>query len=218
MIALIIIGIFLALLALVLLLPLSLRLQYKDTLVLSFELLGISFPLYAQGNTSHSGQRKGKKKKKRTGSAQEKSEKSTSKPQKKATSRSVVHYIKLAGRILSRIYNRFPNCFTLCIKRFEVVIGGKDAANAAINYGLVSQSTAYVLTLIETIFRVKTSRKSILSITPNFLNEESTIALDLKLTTRLLSLLFLTLRAWGIWRIVKQETSQKQLQQTKEGV
>lgn len=219
MIALIIIGIILAILAIVLLLPLSLRLRYKETLTLSFEVLGLSFPLYAQGDTAPKDRRRKRKKKKQENATRQESGKKTAKKAKnKASPRSILHYVKLAGRILSRIYHHFPNCFTLRIRKFEVVIGGEDAAKAAINYGIVSQAAAYVLTLIETLFRVKVGRKSSLAITPNFLGEASNIALDIQLNTRPLFLLILALRAWGVFRILSQEIDQKQTKQAKEGV
>ena len=219
LIALIIIGIIFALLALILFLPLSLRLAYSDTLKLTFEAVCVSFPLYVQGDRKSGLKKRKRKKKKATQKkAAQKSESTITKSKKKPSPRSVLHYIKLAARILSRIYNRFPNCFTLRIRKFEVVIGGADAAKAAINYGLVSQAAAYVLSLIETLFRVKTERRSSLSISPNFLNADSALVLDVRLTTCLFSLLILTLRAWGVWRILAQETTKKQPKQPQEGV
>lgn len=215
MIAGIIIGIVLAILALILLLPLSLRLRYLDTLTLSFEILCFSFPLYRQGEVDN--KKKGKKtsKKKRKEKAKKASAPKKAKT-KRGKTRSVIHYIKLAGRILSRIYHRFPNCFTIVIHRFEVITGGKDAADAAIRYGIVSQAAAYVLTMAESLFRMKTKRSSRLSIQPNFMNGDSAIALDFKLSTRILSLLILLFRAWGVYRQVAKELSPT-IQPTNEG-
>lgn len=193
-----ILGGILLFLLLILWIPLKIWLVYDGGLRIRLRVAFLSFPLYPR--EKHPEKKKATPKKKPT----------EKKPKKEPKQRSPLHIVKLILYILKRVCRRFPGCFTLTLTRLEILVGGPDAAQVAIRYGAVSQAVAYLTTLAERLLRIKTNKKSRLSVTPNFLGSKSDCAVDILLSTRVIYLLVLALHLLFAYRSGNRELSKSE--------
>ena len=113
-------------------------------------------------------------------------------PKKKKTD--ILALIRLVIRILKQIARKFPSYFKLKIKRCIIKVGGKDAAEAAIRYGAVRAGVSALATVADSCFTVKTTRKSVLTVDPDFLSDKSSISLSMDFYTSVRAVLALALR------------------------
>ncbi len=202
MVAAIIIGIVLCLLSGILMIPLSIRLTYDEALSVKWQVAWFSFPLYPAS-------KKHKKKEKTQKRGKRKAEASPAPTKKKKGS--ISHYIQLITCILKRIYKKFSGCFTIHVKRFEVVVASEDPAKTAILYGVTTQSVAYLFTILEQLFRVKKTARAQLSVNPDFLSTDWQIAVDIRLSSRVFSLLRVLIHALFAFRSTQRELKQPSL-------
>ncbi len=153
--------------------------------------------------------KKARKKAKKTADIQ--ADESTPPPKKKK--RSILNIIRLITYMLKRLYKRFPNYFQLRLKKVIIVVGGEDAAKTAIYYGTVRASVAYLLTMCESLFTMKTPRNAKLLIEPNYLTNESMCDIDLDLSISLFAALRLLIRAYPIYQDGKKAIKTKKKKQ-----
>lgn len=106
----------------------------------------------------------------------------------------ILALIRLAIRILKQITRKFPSYFKLKIRRCIIKVGGKDAAETAIRFGAVRAGVSALATVADTCFTVKTTRKSVLTVDPDFLSDKSTISLSMDFYTSVRAVLALALR------------------------
>ncbi len=137
-----------------------------------------------------------KKKQKREQKALEKAN-GTAKPKKK---RNILQIVRLIIYMLKRLYKYFPEHFTVRLQRVIIVIGGKDAAATAIQYGAVRAALTYLLTFLETSFTFVTPRNSVLLLEPNYLTDESMCDIKMDASISVFSALKLLMRAYPAFR------------------
>ncbi len=78
----------------------------------------------------------------------------------------IVYLIKL---LFSRLFKHLR----LDISKIIVVVGGKDAASCAINYGIISQSVAYLLEFLDRNLNIHKKRKGEINVLCAFTSEKT---------------------------------------------
>lgn len=201
MIALSIIGGILLFFLLLLSIRIHLLLDLDGDLHLSMRVLCFRFRIHPRKRTPRSVirlQRKQEKKRLKQAAKKQKPPKESKEisektaPKKKKTD--ILALIRLAIRILKQIARKFPSYFKLKIKRCIIKVGGKDAAETAIRYGAVRAGVSALATVADTYFTVKTTRKSVLTVDPDFLSDKSSISLSMDFHTSVRAVLALALR------------------------
>ena len=178
------------LLVLLLSLRATLQLTAGDEFIVTFKIAFLKFRVYPKKkNTPKSvlrEQKRAKKKGQQTAAGEPH-------PIPKKTVNRLLHLLKLAAKFLKTMLIRYPNYFRLKLSRVIVVVGGDDAAQAAIRYGAVSSAVAYLVTYIEQFVKVKTTRKSELYVQPDFTSDRLDYDIDISLSISarlLLALIF----------------------------
>lgn len=201
MIALSIIGGILLFFLLLLSIRIHMLLDLDGDLHLSMRVLCFRFRIHPRKRTPRSVirlQRKQEKKRLKQATKKQKPPKESKEisektaPKKKKTD--ILALIRLATRILKQIARKFPSYFKLKIKRCIIKVGGKDAAETAIRYGAVRAGVSALTTVADTYFTVKTTRKSVLTVDPDFLSDKSSISLSMDFYTSVRAVLALALR------------------------
>ena len=129
-------------------------------------------------------------------------------PKKEKTD--ILSLIRFVIRILKQLARKFPSYFKLKIKRCIIKVGGKDAAETAIRYGAVRAGVSALATVADSCFTVKTTRKSVLTVNPDFLSDNSSFSLSLDFYTSVRAVLALALRIlFAFMRRPKKKTTLK---------
>jgi len=166
--------------------------------------LFLRFPLYPPQTT----RKKSSAAKKKKSRATERHKGEHKRAEKKKRVRSLLHEIRLFAWILKRIAHRFPSYFRLDLSQVHITVGGEDAAKTAIRYGCIAQASAYLVTLAEQFFRVRTTRKSDLCVEPDFLSDRIRCRIRLSVSTNIRAMLSLSLRAFFLyWKAKRHEHS-----------
>jgi hypothetical protein len=135
-------------------------------------------------------------------------EKKKRKEATKPESENINDVIKTIRLILSTFFDRFAKFLTVRAVRLKIGVATGDAASTAILYGVVVQSVAYLLELIDNITHLKSLRYSDLNVYPDYTSESFTADIKIVLTLPVwctLSLLFRT----GIYSIDKDKDKEK---------
>ncbi len=195
----IVLGIFLLLLWL----PVSVSLQYTPQLKIKAHIGFLPFSLYPKKEKP----KKPPQKEKKAGGKQP----PPKAPQKNTGKRRSLSFkIKKITYILKKIHHRFPKCFLLTVKKFHVTVGAEDAAKTAILYGVVSQGVAYLFAFCRHSFRIKPKFDDSIAITPDFVNGKNSIAVDLRLSAHLGSLIFLLIHTFFAYLSAGKRTAPSQ--------
>lgn len=200
--ALLIIGGILLFLAFLLLMRIRFCLDFSGKLHIELRVLFLRFRLHPRKITPKRvlrAQKKQRKKVAKQAKKQRTCSKKTPAPKKahkfgQSKKPSPMAILRLVWHILKSVWRKFPDCFHLYLKRCVIVVGGKDAAETAICYGSARGAIAWFCTLLDTVFTVKTTKKSVLSINADFLSKETKVDLSLQLSTCIGSLLALLFR------------------------
>ena len=132
--------------------------------------------------------------------------------------------LRLCRDVIAHILDRASRHVRISVKRLSLSIGGaNDAARAAIEYGIVSQSAAYLLEFLRNTGFLKKPKRGAVNIGVNFLGEENDLAVRTEITCRLiflipfaLSALTKALTAKSRWTRHRARTTQDKNQKTKE--
>ena len=178
-----------------------LYLDFSGALRLDLRILFLHFRLHPRKVTPKRVMRMQKKKSKKAGKREKQRVKATPAASEAESSKktrkkkpSPMAILRLAIHILRSVYRKFPDCFHLYLKRCVIVIAGKNAAETAIRYGAARGALAWFCTLLDEIFTVKTTQKSVLSVEADFSGTETRVDLSARLSTRIRSLLALLFR------------------------
>ena len=215
MIALSIIGGILLFFLLLLSVRIHLLLDLDGDLRLRMRVLCFRFQIHPRKRTPRGvirKQRKQEKKRLKKMAKKQKPPKETNeiaeKTAKKKKKTDILALIRLAIRILKQIARKFPSYFKLKITRCIIKVGGKDAAETAIRYGAVRAGVSALATVADSCFTVKTTRKSVLTVDPDFLSDKSTISLSMDFYTSVRAVLALALRIlFAFMRRPKKKTT-----------
>lgn len=215
MIALSIIGGILLFFLLLLSIRIHLLLDLDGDLRLRMRVLCFRFQIHPRKRTPRGvirKQRKQEKKRLKKMAKKQKPPKETNEISEKTAQKKkktdILALIRLAIRILKQIARKFPSYFKLKIKRCIIKVGGKDAAETAIRYGAVRAGVSALATVADSCFTVKTTRKSVLTVDPDFLSDKSTISLSMDFYTSIRAVLALALRIlFAFMRRPKKKTT-----------
>lgn len=98
--------------------------------------------------------------------------------------------LRLCREVIAHILDRASKHVRVVVKQLRLSIGGADdAARAAIEYGLVSQSVAYLLEFLRNTGFLKHPKKGVIDVGVDFLEKENDLAIRTDVTCRLLFLI-----------------------------
>lgn len=204
----IVLGILLFLCALILI-PVSIKIGYKEDVTLSVGVPGIYFPILPKKEKKAKPLSKKKYEKLLLKDA-ERAEKKRLADQKKAQKKKDAAKAKQAEkeqkakdaemadepstmslilRIVGGVLDTFFGKLRVKIARVNIVVGGPDAAKTALTYGIVSQGVAYLMELIATKTKMTRARNTYVSVVPDFLASKTAADLLIIFRLRLIDLL-----------------------------
>ena len=204
----IVLGILLFLCALILI-PVSIKIGYKEEVTLSVGVPGIYFPILPKKEKKAKPLSKKKYEKLLLKDA-ERAEKKRLADQKKAQKKKDTDKAKQAEkeqkandaemadepstislvlRIVGGVLDTFFGKLRVKIARVNIVVGGHDAAKTALTYGIVSQGVAYLMELIATKTKMTRAKNTYVSVVPDFLAQKTTADLLIIFRLRLIDLL-----------------------------
>ena len=204
----IVLGILLFLCALILI-PVSIKIGYKENVTLSVGVPGIYFPILPkkekkakplskkkyeklllkdaeQAEKKRLANQKKAQKKKDAAKAKQAEKKQKAKDAEMADEPSTMSLIL---RIVGGVLDTFFGKLRVKIARVNIVVGGPDAAKTALTYGIVSQGVAYLMELIATKTKMTRARNTYVSVVPDFLASKTTADLLIIFRLRLIDLL-----------------------------
>lgn len=204
----IVLGILLFLCALILI-PVSIKIGYKEEVTLSVGVPGIYFPILPKkekkakplskkkyeklllkdaerAEKKRLADQKKVQKKKDTDKAKQAEKEQKANDAEMADEPST---ISLVLRIVGGVLDTFFGKLRVKIARVNIVVGGPDAAKTALTYGIVSQGVAYLMELIATKTKMTRAKNTYVSVVPDFLAQKTTADLLIIFRLRLIDLL-----------------------------
>lgn len=131
-------------------------------------------------------------------------EKKKRKEESKPESENINNVVKTIRLILSTFFDRFAKFLTVRAVKLKIGVATGDAASTAILYGVVVQSVAYLLELIDNITNLKSLRYNDLNVYPDYTSESFTADIKIVLTLPVWCTLSLLIRT-GIYSIDKDK-------------
>lgn len=176
-------------------------LEFSGSLCVELRILFLRFRLHPRKTAPKRIIKKQRKEQKKTGKLARRQAKTTgathrTTPSEKAHNKktSPTAVFRLIVHILRSVFHKFPDRFHLYLKRCVIVIAGKDAAETAIRYGAARGALAWFCTLLDEVFTVKTTKRSVLSVDADFTASETRVEICASLSARVGSLLALLFR------------------------
>lgn len=204
----ILLGILLFLCALILI-PVSIKIGYKDEVTLWVGVPGIYIPLLPKKAKKAkplskkkyeklllSDAKRAEKKrladekkaqKKRASAKAKQAEKEKMLPDTSVTDEPSA--LSLVLRIVGGVLDTFFGKLRVKIARVHIVVGGSDATKNALTYGVVAQSVAYLMELLATRTKMSRTEDTSVSVTPDFLAAKTSIDLLIIFRLRLIDLI-----------------------------
>lgn len=172
------------LLSLVLLLLVRLRFDITCTeeVTLRLRILGIPIPLYpaAPKKVRVSKFRRGYPKKKEAKKPAERKAKAPAKPAEKIP---LGEKIDIVLALVKKLCKKLRRHLRLDVSHIVITIGADDAASAAITYGIVSQSVAYLLAFLDAHLNIRKKRRGEIAVRCDFTAART--ACDIRITASL---------------------------------
>ncbi len=128
-----------------------------------------------------------KKTKKKAAKEKKKAEKKagTAKKKKRSTKQTVEWILRLVNDVVFAVIKCFGRHLRVDVARLHVNVATGDAAKTAITYGAVTQSAAYLLTLLSETMHFDYTRNADVAIYTDYLSEKSTVEADITFRIRL---------------------------------
>ena len=193
------------------LLPISIRIGYRDETTLSAGLPGIYFPILPkkkkkinlkrftakkyrqmrlkdwQAKEEKKRKELEKKRRKKASSATKKEDKAKKLPPEEPTNEPSV--ISLILPVVGGVLDIFAGRLRIKIVRMDITVGGSDAAQIGMMYGIISQGTAYLMELIAQKTRFSRARKTMIRVSADFLLAKTRADVEIIFRLRLWDLL-----------------------------
>ena len=119
---------------------------------------------------------------------QKKAESSKEKPPK----RSISDWLDVATAVLKVLFERFFKHLRIKVARMRINVATGDAASTAILYGVVIQSVAYIVEILDSVTNLDGMKKADIAVNADYLSESTTF--DLKFV--------FSIRIWQLFSIV----------------
>ena len=123
--------------------------------------------------------------KKQEQKAQKAAEKAAKKEKKKAEKnapkppkRSILDWLDIATSVLKVLFERFAKHLHIKVARLRINVATGDAASTAIMYGIVIQSVAYIIEILNSITNLDGLKRADIAVNADYLSESTTF--DLK--------------------------------------
>lgn len=206
----ILLGILLFLL-LLLCLPVSIRIGFRDSVTLAVGALGLYFPIlpkrkrkinlrrFSVRNYRKLRQKERRRAEKKLLAARENAEKkkknaeTAKKNKEKRLPPEEVSdepsMLRILLRIVGGILEKFFGKLRVKVLRLHITVGGTDAARIAMTCGIVSQSVAYLLELIRKKTKASPIPSGSVSVVPDFLAAKTTADIEIRFQIRAIDLL-----------------------------
>ena len=116
--------------------------------------------------------------------------------------------LRIITEFLEKFFHKLRRYVVVKIARFRIVVASDDAAKTALLYGATSQSLAYIITLLDTYTRLKSSEPLEQSLSVDFTSEHPTADVQILLSISLgkgLRLVF-----YAFWKYLQEAWSKKQ--------
>lgn len=138
--------------------------------------------------------------KKQEQKAKKEAEKKEKKERKKAEAerkektpkRSVLDWIDIATSVLKVLFKKFFKHLKIKVAKLRINVATGDAASTAIMYGVVIQSVAYVIELLNSITNLKGLKNADIAVNADYLSESTTFEMKF----------VFSLRVWHLFSIV----------------
>ena len=175
-------AIILLLLVLLLLVRLQFDIACTEDVTLRLRVLGIPIPLYPAPpkKVKVSKFKHGYPKEKATEKPAEKKAKPAAKPAEKIP---LGEKIDIVLSLLKKLCKKFFKHLRLDVSHIVITVGADDAASAAITYGIVSQSVAYLLAFLDAHLNIRKKRRGEISVRCDFTAERTVC--DIRITASL---------------------------------
>ena len=134
-------------------------------------------------------------------------------PEEAKHERTLSENLSLIIDVVKVLLGRFFRHLRIDLSRIHISVASEDAAQTAILYGIVSQSVAYLLELLGHFKTVSTPDLSDVSVTPNWVSEQTEVDIKLSFSLRIGHLFDILFRVIG--RAIKhlfQDKRQKEKQ------
>ena len=162
------------------------RLQFDiactEDVTLRLRVLGIPIPLYPAlpKKVKVSKFKRGYPKEKTAEKPAEKKAKPSAKPAEKIP---LGEKIDIVLSLLKKLCKKFFKHLRLDVSHIVITVGADDAASAAITYGIVSQSVAYLLAFLDAHLNIRKKRRGEISVRCDFTAERTVC--DIRITASL---------------------------------
>ena len=111
-----------------------------------------------------------------------KAEKKAIKREKRAKRPKLTEFIPLVARVAKLFFSKFFGKIHIKMARLHITVGGKDAANIALMYGVLYPSMEALLSTLSKICHVKDLKKADIQLLPDFTSDK--IVFDCDITFR----------------------------------
>ena len=217
------------------------RIQFTDEFGLSIRVLGIPFRIlpkkpkkykisdYTLKKIRKREKKKAKKLAKKSATAKKKAEakakkkaadaqltkaeKKARKAEKKAKRPKMTEFIPLVGRVAKLFFSRFFGKIHIKMARLHIKVGGQDAANIALLYGVLYPSLEVLLSTLSKICHVKDLRRADIQLLPDFTSDKIEFDCDITFRVSLGNLVGALLKAgWSFllgYNKIKPDPDQK---------
>lgn len=177
-----ILAIILLLLVLLLLVRLRFDITCTEEVTLRLRILGIPIPLYpaAAKKVRVSKFRRGYPKEKEAKKPAERKAKAPAKPAEKIP---LSEKIDIVLALVKKLCKKLCRHLRLDVSHIVITIGADDAASAAITYGIVSQSVAYLLAFLDAHLNIRKKRRGEIAVRCDFTAART--ACDIRITASL---------------------------------
>lgn len=177
-----ILAIILLLLVLLLLVRLRFDIACTEEVTLRLRILGIPIPLYpaAPKKARVSKFRRGYPKEKEAKKPAERKAKAPAKPAEKIP---LGEKIDIVLSLVKKLCKKLCRHLRLDVSHIVITIGADDAASAAITYGIVSQSVAYLLAFLDAHLIIRKKRRGEIAVRCDFTAART--ACDIRITASL---------------------------------
>lgn len=177
-----ILAIILLLLVLLLLVRLRFDINCTEEVTLRLRILGVPIPLYpaAAKKVRVSKFRRGYPKEKEAKKPAERKAKAPAKPAEKIP---LGEKIDIVLALVKKLCKKLCRHLRLDVSHIVITIGADDAASAAITYGIVSQSVAYLLAFLDAHLNIRKKRRGEIAVRCDFTAART--ACDIRITASL---------------------------------
>ncbi len=176
----IVLGIFIIFLSLAFL-RIHLDIECNDDITANLRILCIKFALYPKNKRRAN---LGKFKKGYPKENAKKASPSDKKTKNKSSDGSALgEKIDTVITLVKILFSRFFRHLRLDVSKILITVGGSDAAKAAITYGVISQSVAYLLEFLDSRLKISKKRKGQINVFCDFTSE--TVTYDISISASL---------------------------------